>query len=48
MNYVSFSPNFPPNYYPFCVNLRKVGVTVLGLFDAPYDSLRQELKASLV
>ena len=48
MNYVSFSPNFPPNYYPFCVNLRKVGVTTLGLFDAPYDSLRSELKAGLV
>jgi hypothetical protein len=47
MNYVSFSPNFPPNYYPFCVNLRKLGVTVLGLFDAPYDSLRPELKAGL-
>jgi len=48
MNYVSFSPNFPPNYYPFCVNLRRVGVTVLGLFDVPFDGLRPELKSSLV
>jgi hypothetical protein len=47
MNYISFSPHFPPNYYPFCVQLRSLGVTVLGLADAPYDELRPELKAAL-
>lgn len=48
MNYVSFSPNFPPNYYPFCVNLRKMGANVLGLADTPYNELHAELKSSLV
>jgi hypothetical protein len=47
MNYISFSPHFPPNYYPFCVQLRSLGVTVLGLADAPYDELRPELKSAL-
>ena len=47
MNYISFSPHFPPNYYPFCVHLRSLGVTVLGLADAAYDELRPELKAAL-
>jgi hypothetical protein len=47
MNYVFFSPDFPPNYYPFAAELRQAGVTVLGLGDAPYDSLRPELRAAL-
>jgi hypothetical protein len=47
MNYVSFSPHFPPNYIPFCINLRKLGVNVLGLADAPYQELRPDLKAAL-
>ena len=47
MNFVSFSPHFPPNYFPFCTNLRKQGVNVLGLADASYSELRPELKASL-
>ncbi|HEY3312662.1 MAG TPA: ATP-grasp domain-containing protein [Anaerolineales bacterium] len=47
MNYVSFSPHFPPNYFPFCVNLRKMGANVLGLADAPYDELSWQLKSSL-
>jgi hypothetical protein len=47
MNFVSFSPNFPPNYFPFCANLRKLGANVLGVFDAPSDGLRPELKAAM-
>jgi ATP-grasp domain len=47
MNYISISPHFPPNYIPFCVNLRKMGVNVLGLADASYDELRPDLKAVL-
>jgi hypothetical protein len=47
MNYVHFSPDFPSNYYPFAVELRRAGVTVLGLGDAPYESLRPELRAAL-
>lgn len=44
MNYVYFSPHFPPNYYNFCVALKRFGANVLGLGDLPYDELRPELK----
>ncbi len=47
MNFVYFSPHFPPNYYQFCVHLRNLGATVLGLADEPYDRLRPELKGAL-
>jgi len=47
MNFVFLSPHFPPNYYQFCVNLRLLGVTVLGLADESYDSLVPELRDSL-
>ncbi len=47
MNFVYLSPHFPPNYYLFCVHLRRLGANVLGLADAPYDSLRPELKSAL-
>src|SRR5512145_2643688 len=47
MNFVFLSPNFPPNYYPFCVRLRDIGANVLGLADAPCDALRPELRDAL-
>jgi hypothetical protein len=47
MNVVFLSPHFPPNFYPFCVRLRELGATVLGLADEPYEALRPELQASL-
>lgn len=47
MNYVSFSPHFPPNYFPFCANLRRLGVNVLGLADAPYQELNPALRSAL-
>ncbi len=47
MNFVYLSPHFPPNYYPFCVRLRELGVNVLGLADAPYEALRPELREAL-
>jgi hypothetical protein len=47
MNFIFLSPHFPPNYYQFCVNLKLLGVTVLGLADEPYETLRGELKESL-
>lgn len=46
MNYVYFSPHFPPNYYNFCLALRKFGATVLGLGDQNYHELRPELKSA--
>ena len=47
MNYVYLSPNFPPNYYLFCVNLARLGANVLGLGDESYEILRPELRAHL-
>lgn len=47
MNFVFISPHFPPHFFHFVTALRERGVTVLGIGDAPYDSLRQELKDSL-
>ena len=47
MNFIFLSPHFPPNYYQFSANLKLLGVTVLGLADEPYDSLRPELKDAL-
>jgi biotin carboxylase len=47
MNYICFSPYFPPNYFRFSISLKKYGVNVLGIGDAPYDHLHPELKAAL-
>jgi ATP-grasp domain len=47
MNFVYLSPHFPPNYYRFCVELRRLGANVLGLADEPYDRLRPELREAL-
>jgi hypothetical protein len=47
MNVVFLSPHFPPNFYPFCVRLRELGATVLGMADEPAEWLRPELRASL-
>ena len=47
MNIIHFSPHFPDNYYQFSVGLKKVGATVLGIGDAPYEDLKDDLKAAL-
>jgi hypothetical protein len=47
MNIVMVSPHFPPNFYQFCVALRRNGAAVFGLADAPYDELRPELRTAL-
>ena len=47
MNYLMFSPHFPPNYYSFSVSLKQMGVNVLGMADAPYHELHPELQAAL-
>jgi hypothetical protein len=47
INFISISPHFPPNYYHFCVQLRSLGVNVLGLADVGFDSMRGELKSAL-
>ena len=47
MNVIFVSPNFPRTYWNFCDRLKKNGATVLGIGDAPYDSLSPELKGAL-
>lgn len=46
-NFIFLSPNFPANYWQFCMELHKNGVNVLGIGDQPYDELRGELKEAL-
>ena len=47
MNFVFISPHFPHTYWQFCDRLKKNGLNVLGIGDAPYDSLEPPLKAAL-
>ena len=47
MNIVYFSPQFPPQYYQFCNQLKMAGATVLGIADTPYDQLAPEVRNSL-
>ena len=47
MNFVFISPHFPHTYWQFCDRLKRSGVTVLGIADAPYDSLEQPLRDAL-
>ena len=47
MNFIFISPNFPANYAHFCARLHDNGVCVLGIGDAPYDELSEELRNSL-
>jgi hypothetical protein len=47
MNFVFISPHFPPQYFHFVTALRERGVNVLGIGDAPYDTLRQELRETI-
>lgn len=47
MNFVFISPQFPEGYWQFCAALRRRGVTVLGVGDAPYDQLSDQLQGAL-
>ena len=47
MNFVFISPHFPHTYWQFCDCLHRNGVNVLGVGDAPYDTLEAPLKAAL-
>lgn len=46
-NFVFISPNFPTNYWQFCKELKNNGMNVLGIGDAPYEELSDNLKDSL-
>ncbi|MBF0499626.1 MAG: carboxylate--amine ligase [Candidatus Riflebacteria bacterium] len=47
MNFVYLSPQFPPHFYRFCVELARQGVQVFGIGDAPLEQLRPELREAL-
>ena len=47
MNFVFVSPNFPTDFAQFCVGLKENGANVLGIGDAPYHELRDDLKWAL-
>ena len=47
MNFVFVSPHFPHTYWQFCDRLRRNGINVLGIGDAPYETLESSLKAAL-
>ncbi len=47
MNFVFVSPHFPKTYWNFCERLVRNGVNVLGIGDADYNSIPEELKACL-
>ena len=46
-NFIYISPNFPANHWNFCHHLKENGLNVLGIGDAPYDELTDDLKSSL-
>ena len=46
-NFVFISPNFPDTYWRFCRELKNNGFNVLGIGDAEYFQLTNELRASL-
>lgn len=47
MNFIFVSPHFPKTYWNFCERLRRNGVNVLGIGDAPFDEIPRELKDCL-
>lgn len=47
MNFVYISPHFPAVMQNFCIALRENGVTVLGIGDAPYETLSDSLRGAL-
>ncbi len=46
-NFIYISPNFPTNHWFFIHHLKRNGINTLGIGDAPYDELTQDLKNSL-
>ena len=46
-NFIFISPNFPTNSWLFCRELKKIGLTVLGIGDQPYDELDYNVKENL-
>lgn len=47
MNFIFISPHFPHTYWEFCSRLRQNGCNVLGIADAPYESIGEQLQQTL-
>ncbi len=47
MNVIFISPHFPRHFYQFCSRLKERGVTVLGIGDAPWESIGEDCRNSL-
>ena len=47
MNAIFISPHFPRTYSHFCAGLKRNGVRVLGIADAPFGELSDELRGAL-
>ena len=47
MNVIFISPHFPQTYSHFCTGLRADGANVLGIADAPWHELTDELRGAL-
>lgn len=47
MNFIFISPHFPRTYWNFCDRLKRKGVNVLGIGDAAYNSLDENVRRSL-
>jgi hypothetical protein len=47
MNYLYISPEFPPNYSNFCIQLSQAGVNVYGIGEASFEELPAHLQGSL-
>ena len=47
MNVLIMSPQFPDNFYHFCIALRRTGANVLGIANDDYEHLRPELRKVL-
>jgi biotin carboxylase len=46
-NFVLISPHFPTNFLPFAARLKEAGMRTLGIADAAYESLPEELRRNL-
>ena len=46
-NFIFISPHFPDSFYRFVVALKNNGFRVLGIGDAPYHEISNELKGAL-
>ncbi|MDO5297864.1 MAG: carbamoylphosphate synthase large subunit [Clostridia bacterium] len=47
MNVIFLSPQFPPHFYLFCDRLKRLGVNVLGIGDAPYEAIGEACRCAL-